>query len=130
MKKYEIDADAFESGKLMDNDIVLFRYADVLLMQSEAKIRNGQSGQAELDLIRNRAIMPTIPATLDNIYTERLVEFAWDGWRRNDMVRFDRYKSTYTGANAVDESDHHTIVYPIPGVVVTLNHNIQQNPGY
>lgn len=130
MKKYEIDADAFESGKLMDNDIVLFRYADVLLMQSEAKIRNGQSGQAELDLIRNRAIMPTIPATLDNIYTERLVEFAWEGWRRNDMVRFDRYKSTYTGANAVDESDHHTIVYPIPGVVVTLNHNIQQNPGY
>ena len=39
MKKYEIDTDAFKGGVLMDNDIVLFRYGDVLLMQSEAKIR-------------------------------------------------------------------------------------------
>ncbi len=130
MKKYEIDRYATESGKLMSNDIVLFRYGDVLLMQSEAKLRNGESGQRELDLIRRRVGMPTIPATLDNLYTERLIELAWEGWRRQDMIRYDRYKSTYTGENSVDESDHHTIVYPIPSVAVTLNHNLRQNPGY
>lgn len=44
MKKYAIDTDATKDGKLMENDIVLFRYADVLLMKSEAKVRNGKRG--------------------------------------------------------------------------------------
>ncbi len=37
MKKYEVDPTATKDGKLMENDIVLFRYADALLMKSEAK---------------------------------------------------------------------------------------------
>lgn len=130
MKKYEVDIDASEGGKLMDNDIVLFRYADVLLMKAEALVRNGDSGQKEFDQVRERAHMSKKEATLDNIYDERLIELAWEGWRRNDMIRFDRYKSLYQGEDAVDESDNHTIVYPIPSVVVTLNPYIPQNPGY
>ena len=130
MRKYEIDADASNGGKLMDNDIVLFRFADVLLMKTEALVRNGQNGQKEFDRIRERADMPLKEATLDNIYDERLIELAWEGWRRNDMIRFDKYKSLYDGADAVNENDHHTIVFPIPEVVVTFNNNISQNPGY
>jgi hypothetical protein len=130
MKKYEVDADASNGGKLMDNDIVLFRFADVLLMKAEALVRNGQNGQNEFDRIRERAGMPLKKATLDNIYDERLIELAWEGWRRNDMIRFNKYKSLYDGADAVNENDHHTIVFPIPNVVVTLNNNISQNPGY
>ena len=130
MKKYEVDADASNGGKLMDNDIVLFRFADVLLMKAEALVRNGQSGQKEFDMIRERAGMPLKTATLGNIYDERLIELAWEGWRRNDMIRFDKYKSLYDGADAVNENDYHTIVFPIPEVVVTLNNNISQNPGY
>ena len=49
MKKYEVDLKSTKDGKLSDNDIVLFRYADVLLMKSEAKIRNGEDGTAELN---------------------------------------------------------------------------------
>lgn len=45
MKKYEVDKNATKDGKLMDNDIVLFRFADVLLMRAEAKFRNGENGQ-------------------------------------------------------------------------------------
>ncbi len=130
MKKYEIDPDAARDGKVMDNDIVLFRYADVLLMEAEAKVRNGESGQKELDQVRRRAQMPLVPATLDNIYDERLVELAWEGWRRIDMIRFDRYRSEYTGEGSVDESDHHTIVFPIPAAAMDLNRNLVQNPGY
>ena len=37
----------------MENDIVLYRYADVLLMKSEAKVRNGENGDEELNLVRS-----------------------------------------------------------------------------
>lgn len=130
MKKYEIDINATEKGKQMENDIVLFRYADVLLMMAEAKVRNGETGQWEFDLVRSRARMPLRQATLDNIYEERLIELAWEGWRRNDMIRFNRYKSEYNGGNAVDESDHHTIVFPIPANARATNANLKQHLGY
>jgi hypothetical protein len=132
MKKYQVDRNAILDGKLMDNDIVLFRYADVLLMRAEAYLRNGEpeKGQADFDEVRQRAYMNPRPLTLDNIYDERLIELAWEGWRRNDMIRFDRYKSEYTGNDKIDESDHHTIVFPIPSSVREMNKNLQQNPGY
>lgn len=129
MKKYEVDIDASLGGKLMDNDIVLFRFSDVLLMKAEAYVRNGKSGQVYFDKVRNRVSMNAKEATLDNIYDERLIELAWEGWRRNDMIRFNRYYSLDENARA-NEKDHHTIVFPIPSVVVTLNPNINQNPGY
>ena len=131
MRKYEIDPNAALKGKMMNNDIVLFRFADVMLMVAEASLRNGDAATAQtlLDDIRSRADMPSRTATLDNIYTERLIELAWEGWRRQDMIRFDRYKSEHP-ASPVDESDHHTIVFPIPGTVLSLNGNLTQNPGY
>ena len=49
MKKYEVDETATKDGKLMENDIVLFRYADVLLMKSEAKVRNGEDGDGRTE---------------------------------------------------------------------------------
>jgi hypothetical protein len=70
------------------------------------------------------------PYTLDNLYDERLIELAWEGWRRQDMIRFGRYKSLYEGPDAVDESDGHTTLFPIPAEVRTLNPKITQNPGY
>lgn len=74
--------------------------------------------------------MPTVDATLDNIYRERLIELAWEAWRRQDMIRFDRYKSELAD-NAVNESDHHTIVFPIPGTVISLNNKkLTPNFGY
>lgn len=130
MRKYEMDRDSNKDGKLVNNDIVLFRYADVLLMQAEAKERLGQSGQAELDRIRNRARMPLRQSTLENIYDERLIELAWEGWRRNDMIRFDHYRSEASPNDRVDESDGHTKLFPIPGYAMSTNPNLVQNPGY
>ena len=46
MYKYEIDQAAMSDGQLRRNDIVLFRYADVLLMQCEAMLRDGRAGAA------------------------------------------------------------------------------------
>ncbi len=81
MKKYEVDRTAYNDGKNCDNDIVLFRYADAVLMRAEAHVRNGESGQADLDAIRRRVGMPSRPATLTNILRERRLELMWEGWR-------------------------------------------------
>ena len=83
MAKYEVDRTAYSDGRLIDNDIVLFRYADVLLMQAEALVRNGQNGDAEMNLVRQRVGMPPRQATLDNLLQERLLELMWEGWRRH-----------------------------------------------
>ena len=135
MKKYEIDKNATKDGKLMDNDIVLFRYADVLLMRAEAFLRNGEpeKGQADFDVVRKRSFMEARPLTLDNIYDERLLELCWEGWRRQDMIRFGRYESLFEGDlfdNKVDESDGHTTVFPIPQDMLLIHKDWKQNNDY
>lgn len=131
MKKYAIDKTATKDGKLMDNDIVLFRYADVLLMRSEALVRNGGNGEAELNQIRSRVGMPDRQATLENILAERQLEFAWEGWRRQDLVRFGLFTRTYSSRPQLPgESSGYTTVFPIPENILSLNGNLTQNPGY
>ena len=135
MKKYEIDKNATKDGKLMDNDIVLFRYADVLLMRAEAYLRNGEpeKGQEDFKAVRSRAYMAERPLTMENIYDERLLELCWEGWRRQDMIRFGRYESLFEGDifdDKVDESDGHTTVFPIPADALALNSHLVQNKGY
>ena len=132
MAKYEVDRTAYNDGKLQNNDIVLFRYADVLLMKSEAKVRSGRNGDKELNQVRKRVGMPYRKATLDNLLDERLMELAWEGWRRQDLIRFDRYHLPYSSrpANPKEETTRYTIVFPIPQRAMNLNDQMAQNPGY
>lgn len=131
MKKYEVDRTAYSDGRMPDNDIVLYRYADVLLMKSEAKVRNGESGDEEINAVRSRVGMPSLSATLDNILNERLLELVWEGWRRLDMIRFGTYCNQYD-IHTPSEADKkgYTTVFPIPEKVRELNPNLKQNPGY
>ena len=133
MKKYEVDKNGTKDGQLIDNDIVLFRFADVLLMRAEAKLRNGEDGQDDLNAVRLRAWMPERQISLETLLDERLLELCWEGWRRQDLIRFGQYESLFQGDvydEKVNESDHHTTVFPIPGDIITLNPNITQNKGY
>jgi hypothetical protein len=131
MAKYEVDRMAHADGKLPDNDIVLFRYADALLMKAEAKVRNGEDGSAELNEVRGRVGMPHREATLDNILEERLLELVWEGWRRQDMIRFGIYHKSYDQRTQLpDETNGYTTVFPIPQKCIDLNHRLKQNAGY
>ena len=131
MAKYEIDRKAYTDGKLQDNDIVLFRFADVLLMRAEAKVRNGENGQSDLDAVRRRVGMPCRPATLDNILRERLLELMWEGSRRRDLIRYGLFHKAYDLRQPIEsESDAHTIVFPIPTKAIDLNNKLTQNKGY
>ena len=131
MKKYEVDETATKDGKLMENDIVLYRYADVLLMKSEAKIRNGGAGDEELNRVRSRVSASYREATLENLLAERQLEFAWEGWRRQDLIRFDLFTRAYSSRPQLpDEGNGYTTVFPIPDKVRRMNPNLIQNPGY
>ena len=135
MNKYVVDRNATKNGKLMDNDIVLFRFADVLLMHAEALLRNGQAeeGQDYFNAVRGRVDAPEKPLTLQNLLDERLLELCWEGWRRQDLIRFGQYESLFMGDQwdaKVDETDGHTTVFPIPGGMIDFNPNLTQNPGY
>lgn len=131
MAKYEVDRTAHSDGRQPDNDIVLFRYADALLMKSEAKVRNGEDGSLELNEVRGRVGMPYREATLENILKERLLELVWEGWRRQDMVRFGVYHKSYDQrVQLADEKNGYTTVFPIPQKSIDLNPKLKQNVGY
>lgn len=131
MSKYAIDRQAYSDGKLQSNDIVLYRYADVILMKAEAKVRNGEDGSAELNAIRSRVGMPQRQATLKNILDERLMELMWEGWRRNDLIRFGIFNKAYDQRTPTDgEASGYSTVFPIPTNAIEHNKNLKQNKGY
>ena len=131
MAKYEVDRTSHSDGRQPDNDIVLFRYADAMLMKAEAKVRNGEDGSAELNEVRNRVGMPYREATLENILEERLLELVWEGWRRQDMVRFGLYHKSYDQRTQLpEEKNGYTTVFPIPQKSIDLNPRLKQNVGY
>lgn len=129
--KYEVDRTAYSDGKQVDNDIVLFRYGDALLMKAEAKVRNGEDGSIELNAIRDRVGMPHVESTLNNILKERLLELVWEGWRRQDLIRFGKYTKAYDQRIPIEnENTGFTTVFPIPQKCLDLNKNLKQNKGY
>lgn len=129
--KYEVDRTAYADGKQVDNDIVLFRYGDALLMKAEAKVRNGEDGSIELNAIRDRVGMPHVEPTLNNILKERLLELVWEGWRRQDLIRFGKYTKAYDQRIPIEnENTGFTTVFPIPQKCLDLNKNLKQNKGY
>ena len=131
MAKYEVDRTSHSDGRQPDNDIVLFRYADVLLMKAEAKVRNGEDGSKELNEVRNRVGMPSLRATLENILKERLLELVWEGWRRQDLIRFGLFHQSYDQRPQLnDEVNGYTTVFPIPQKCIDLNPRLKQHVGY
>lgn len=129
--KYEVDRTAYSDGRQVDNDIVLFRYGDALLMEAEAKVRNGEDGSIELNAIRDRVGMPHVEVNLDNILKERLLELVWEGWRRQDLIRFGKYTKAYDQRTPLEkESTGFTTVFPIPQRCLDLNKKLKQNPSY
>jgi len=119
-----------DSGNLgnPDNDLVLMRYSDALLMKVEAILRGG-TGSAGTILadIAARAGVTAAPNTLDGVYAERGRELWWEGWRRNDMIRFGKFLDSRELKPY--NSDPKYLLFPIPADAL-FNVNLKQNPGY
>ena len=135
MRKYEIDPNAMKDGKLMDNDWVIFRYADVLLMRAEALLHKGDEAGALtlVNAVRERAgAAPFDHVTLDMLLAERMREFAWEGLRRQDMIRFGVFGKSWSFRESLpgEESTGYTNLFPIPADILALNPKLTQNEGY
>ena len=112
-----------------DNDYVFMRYSDALLMKAEAVLRGGtgSSAAAIMTQIASRAGQTASPATLDGVYLERGKELWYEGWRRNDMIRFGKFLAARELKPYV--SDNKYLLFPIPADAL-FNANLKQNPGY
>ncbi|NKI24974.1 RagB/SusD family nutrient uptake outer membrane protein [Arenibacter sp. 6A1] len=78
-------------------NVPVLRYAEVLLMKSEALIMQGKNGDAPLNMVRERAgLAPLVNASIDALKQERRVEFAGEFANRHfDLVRWGDAKEVY-----------------------------------
>jgi hypothetical protein len=122
-----------------NNDYVVDRYSNVLLMKAEALVRLGQDLPTALDLVnqvRTRSkctAWTSADLTLSNIEKERANEFIWEGKRRTDMIRFGTYfTTTWFYKQKVEDptAEAWRGLYPIPAIQITNNPNLKQNPNY
>jgi starch-binding outer membrane protein, SusD/RagB family len=119
-------------GGSSSNDFPVFRYADVLLTKAEAALRGG-GGEAIakplVNQVRRRAGLDELTGTLtlEEVYDERGRELAWEGHRRQDMIRF----GTFTAARAFKAASSPIYkLFPIPAEAIANNPTLVQNPGY
>lgn len=128
LDKYEWSAsDAWER----DNDWVLMRYAEVLMMEGEANFRLGytQTALGFVNQVRSRAgLAPLADLTAEQLDKEWLHEFAFEGLRRTVNIRFGTWFGAWWNKDA--DADQHTALFPIPAEERAKNPNLSQNPGY
>lgn len=123
----------YNNGDNVDNDFVIFRYADILLMQAEAYLRNSPANaNAARDLVnavRARSGASALGSvTLDQVLDERGRELYWEGWRRQDLIRFGKFLNPDELRTAA--SPESRLLFPIPAQQLAANPNLTQNPGY
>lgn len=104
-------------GRNVDNQYINYcyvRYAEVLLLAAEAQFRAGNKTKAEdyLNQVRQRAkLADKTGITLDDIKTEKRLEFAFEGVRYMDLTRWQRIEGEDDAYNAMKDQDK--IVYNI-----------------
>ena len=121
----------------------IIRYADVLLMLAEASNETGDGTTAEamLEQVRararfqNNAVLPVLPHIAfvsqaqmrTAIKNERRWEFALEGYRFNDLVRWGDAQSVLGGLGYQARN----ALYPIPQPAIDLSGGVLvQNPNY
>jgi hypothetical protein len=126
--------DASSTNRNQNNDVPVFRFADIVLMKAEAILRGGTAtmSQTPLSLFNQlRSVRTTSPAlssvNLEDIYAERTREFAMESWHRNDMIRFGKYEGRW-GFKTDADVNHR--IFPIPTSAMAVNPALTQNPGY
>ncbi len=140
--KYYPDVNTIQATRLNSNDVPVFRLADVYLMKAEAILRgapattvNGvlQTPDYLVNRLRTRANAPQVSGiTLDELLNERARELSWEGWRRNDLIRYGLFEKEYPlpNDNLSMNKDVTRRLYPIPISEIRLNSSLVQNPGY
>jgi starch-binding outer membrane protein, SusD/RagB family len=128
-----------------DIDFPVFRLAEMYLIFAEAVTRGGTTGTnaqavTYFNLLRQRAYGDNSgnvgSLNLDLILDERGRELYWEGFRRSDLIRFNKFTdATYLwpwkgGVSTGTGVPSYRRIYPIPATEVGANPKIHQNPNY
>ena len=158
LRKYSNKTSAGIAGvnsTFVDTDFPLFRLADAYLMYAEAQMRkdgatnSNTSANASvqslnyINALRERANNGSAVANvtqaqvnLNFIIDERARELHWEGHRRQDLIRFNKYGGgnynwAWKGNVANGTSFASNLnVFPIPSSSISSNPNLTQNTGY
>lgn len=134
------------SQDFSDIDMPLFRLSEMYLIYAESILRGGTGSDVSaldyINTIRTRAYTNTsgnITAgelTLDFVLDERARELYWEGFRRTDLIRYNRFvEGSYLwpwkgGVSSGTGVASTRKIYPIPSRDINANLNLIQNPGY
>ncbi len=122
------------------NDVIIFRYPDVVLMVAEAMMRKGTPDNAGALAMVNalRAARGAVALTTMTLVTatnyapntllaERGRELYWEYVRRTDLIRFGVFLKPWP-YKPTDNPKY--LLFPIPSQALAANPNLKQNPGY
>ena len=135
------------TGFQVDMDTPIIRLAEVYLNYAEAVLRGGSGGSATdaanyINTLRARGYgdntgdITSGQVTLDFILDERSRELYWEGFRRTDLIRYDRFttndylwpfKGNLSNGTSVESYRN---IYPIPANLIAVNNKLTQNPNY
>ncbi|MES2775504.1 MAG: RagB/SusD family nutrient uptake outer membrane protein [Bacteroidota bacterium] len=131
--------DYTQYGNPAGNDLMIFRYADVVLMVAEARGRNGDMPGAltMVNALRAARGAPALASmTLVNVnnvgdprtlLAERGRELYWESHRRTDLIRFGVFLKPWQYKTSTDAKN---LVFPVPNQALAANPNLVQNTGY
>lgn len=146
-QKYKMDPTVPGNSGFSKQDIVVYRYPEVLLSLAEAIVMkpSGAVNDEALELmnrVRRRAGLnnkslsdfPMKESFTDQLLTERSHEF-WceSGQYRADLIRFDKLLDLVMMLNSgvAPYASKHKYLYPLPlSVIVDGKGEVKQNPGY
>lgn len=122
---------------------MIYRLTMIYYAKAEALMRlnGGVATQEAVDLIntcRARDFDPSVfeskkytagNFTMDSLLAERGREFIFEGYRRQDLIRFGKF-TTGSWWDHTATNDNSKLVFPVPIEQLSLNSNLQQNAGY
>ena len=120
-----------------DIDWPLIRLGEIHLIYAEACMHAGGNASAQIKALADRAGVDAPKAiTEDFLFEERARELMWEGHRRTDLIRYDKwidggYNWTFKGGNFKGQPlPAHFEIFPIPSTELSTNPDLDQNPGY
>ena len=113
-------------------NVIVLRYADILLINAEAALQAGGDAATPLNKVRQRAgLTPKGTVTLADVKQERHVELAMEDDRFWDLVRWGDAASVMQAAGKANFMAGRNELLPIPENQILLSGNkLKQNPNY
>jgi starch-binding outer membrane protein, SusD/RagB family len=135
------------NATFVDVDFPLFRLSEMYLIYAEcftrgASTANAADALAYINLIRQRAYLgasgniSSVQLTTDFCLDERARELYWEGFRRTDLIRYNKFvEGTYLwqwkgGVASGTAVNAKYKLFPLPSSEVAANPNLIQNSGY